>query len=53
MPGVQGVEGDDLATLLEVFHFVDLQLDFILHTHIGFDLSDLTLLVNRVCSLTL
>jgi hypothetical protein len=53
VPGVQGVEGDDLPTLLEVLHFVDLQLDLILHTHIRLNLSDLTLLVDGVRTLTL
>lgn len=53
VPGVQGVESDHLATLLEILHLVHLQLDLILHTHIWLDLSDLTLLVDGIRSLTL
>jgi hypothetical protein len=52
VPGVQGVESDDLAALLQVLHLVNLQLDLILHAHIWLDLSDLTLFVDGVRSFT-
>lgn len=52
MPCVQGIESDDLATLLEVLNLVHFQLNLILHAHIWLDLGNLSLLVNRVCSFT-
>ena len=46
VPGVQSVECDDLATLLQVLNLVHLQLNLILHAHIRLDLGDLPLLVD-------
>jgi len=50
MPRTQSVEGYYSTTLLQIFHVVYFQLDFILHAHVRLYFSYLALFTNRISS---